>query len=88
MLVFVIYVLSRIIVEGSICAVMDGRQCPRSRVHKFVYGALMQIIWQGYPAWPEENQLDVFHMDNTQKAIKALPLSMRVEEFEIVLQDV
>ncbi len=40
---------SGLLAEGSVDAVMDGRQYNRAvRIHKYIYEALMRIAWRGF----------------------------------------
>jgi hypothetical protein len=46
---------SGVLAEGSVSAVMEGRQYNRAvRIHKYVYEALMRLAWRGFACWLEQ----------------------------------
>ena len=53
---------SGIVAEGSVSGVLDGKMYNRAvRTHKYIYEALMRLVWKGFIPWIEANlqhQLD------------------------------
>ena len=53
---------SGIVAEGSVSGVLDGKMYNRAvRTHKYIYEALMRLVWKGFIPWTEANlqhQLD------------------------------
>ena len=50
---------ARVIAEGSVSGVLEGRHYNRAvRVHKLVYEALLRLAWKGFLSW-----LQIFHED-------------------------
>ena len=54
---------SGIVAEGSVSGVLDGKMYNRAvRTHKYIYEALMRLVWKGFIPWIEANlqhQLDL-----------------------------
>ena len=43
---------SRVIAEGSVTGVLEGRKYSRAvRFHKLMYEALQRLIWKGFQTW-------------------------------------
>lgn len=50
---------ARVIAEGSVSRVLDGRHYNRAvRFHKLVYEALLRLAWKGFLSW-----LEIFHKE-------------------------
>ena len=50
---------SGIIAEGSVSSVLDGKMYNRGvRVHKYVYEALLRLVWQQFSPWVASNHPD------------------------------
>lgn len=60
-----------IVAEGSITAVMEGRHYNRSiRIHKYVYEALLRLVWLGFLPWVKEHHPDkVSHIEQTVELV-------------------
>ena len=47
---------SGIVAEGSVSGVMNGKMYNRAaRTHKYIYEALMRLVWKGFIPWIEAN---------------------------------
>ena len=67
---------SGIIAQGSVGAVMEGRQYNRAvRIHKYVYEALRRLAWRGFASW-----LDQVHPDKKNHLEQILELTSDLHE--------
>ena len=75
---------SNIIAEGSVAAVMEGRQYNRAvRVHKCVYEALMRIAYRGFPEWLADNHPDKkAHLQQCLELISDLHAEMNSTSYQ------
>ena len=47
---------AELVADGSINGFLDGKHYNRAvRVHKYIYEALMRLVWAGFTNWVEEN---------------------------------
>ena len=76
------------IAEGSIAAVLEGRQYNRGvRLHKLVYEALLRLAWKSFNSWLEQHHTeDMELMSNITKYLEDLQKNPSSINFETVLQ--
>ena len=60
---------SRIIAEGSVSGMLEGRMA--ERVHTIIYEALLHLAWKGVNPWLEA------HHPNQMHSVSALPDQIR-----------
>ena len=80
---------SAVITEGSIEAVLEGRQYNRAvRLHKIIYEALQRLIWKGFYSWIETNHSEDSHwLQETHNKFTDLQKTLTEEQFEHVFKN-
>ena len=80
---------SGIVAEGSINAVMEGRQYNRAlRLHKLVYEAFLRQAWKGFYAWLENHHIDdVQVLSDAHSQIETLFNNTDEDQLDEVLKD-
>ena len=80
---------SAVIAEGSIEAVLEGRQYNRAvRLHKIIYEALQRLIWKGFYSWIETNHSeDSQRLQETHNKFTDLQKTLTEEQFEHVFKN-
>ena len=80
---------SAVIAEGSIEAVLEGRQYTRAvRLHRIIYEALQRLIWKGFYSWIETNHSeDSQRLQETHNEFKDLQKTLTEEQFEHVFKN-
>ena len=80
---------SAVIAEGSIKAVLEGRQYNRAaRLHKIIYETLQRLIWKGFYSW-----IDTNHSEDSQRLLETynkftdLQKTLTEEQFEHVFKN-
>jgi len=80
---------SGILAEGSVSGVMDGKMYNRAvRVHKYIYEALMRLIWNQFIPWVSEK-----HPDNLREVraledqVILMAKDLNQSEFEKILSN-
>ena len=80
---------SAVIAEGSIEAVLEGRQYNRAvRLHKIIYEAFQRLIWKGFYSWIETNHSDDSQrLQETHNKFTDLQKTLTEEQFEHVFKN-
>ena len=80
---------SGVIAEGSVAAVLDGRQYNRGvRLHKLVYEALLCLVWKSFFPWLEKNHIeDQQLLVDVTKKMKSLQENTSSVTLQAVLED-
>lgn len=84
-----LYVEARVIAEGLVNGVIEGRKYNRAvRLHKLVYEALLRLAWKGFLPWLEEHHArDVHHLEETLKDIASFHDSVSQGALQELLED-
>ena len=75
-----------IVAEGSINGVLDGKHYNRAiRVHKYIYEALMRLVWEEFLLWAEDNQEASTTIEAFVDKVNSMVCDVNQEEFDDML---
>lgn len=80
---------SGVIAEGSITAVMEGRNYNRAvRLHKVMYEALMRIAWKGFLSWIQLNhRAEPPHLEEALESISTFHKKVSQASFTELMEN-
>ena len=80
---------SRVIAEGSVSGVLDGRRYNRAvRFHKLVYEALLRLAWKGFPSWLQVSHQDKQHIvQDIAEVLKNLSTNLCQKEAQEAMEN-